>query len=446
MTVKRAAEEALLVIDSVGVRGDGVARHDGGPVYVPFAAPGDRVRVRLGAARGEGRVAELVELVKPGARTSPVCPHFGTCGGCALQHLAEDAYIAAKMTQVAGALRQHGVVAAEMAPLLRMPPGTRRRARFALQRPRDKALPALVGFKARASHRIVDMQHCAVLHPALLALAGALRGAVRAFWPPGAAGAATATWSDSGIDLLLDLGAAPDLAMLEALSAFAEAQDLARLAWRAPDVAMPTPAAIRRPPRVVFSGVPVDLPAEAFLQASVEAETALAAEVLAGIGPARRVVDLYAGLGTFSFALAKGAAVHAVDGSPEAVAALAAAAARSGLQRLVGECRDLEERPLRPEELRRFDAAVFDPPRAGAKAQAAALAGSSLRRVVAVSCNPASFARDARLLAEGGFRLLRVQPIDQFLWSPHVELVARFERAGESAPPSQGEFNLRQAP
>ena len=424
-----SGREAVLTIDSVGVRGDGVALSEGRPVYVPFTAPGDRVRVRLGGKSGEGAAAELLEVLAPGARATPVCRHFGACGGCALQHLAESAYVGMKEAQVAAALRQHGVAAVEVAPLLRLGPGTRRRARFALEHARNGE--ALVGFHARATHRIVDMRDCAVLHPALLALAGTLRALVPRLWPRGRWGVATATVADTGIDLLLDLAALPDLAALEALAGFAEAQDLARLAWRAPDVDEPTPVAIRRMPRAVFAGTAVDLPPDAFLQASTAAEAALGAEVLAGVGAARRVADLYAGLGTFTFALAgQGAAVHAVEGSRAAATALAAAAARAGLQRVSSECRDLEARPLSDEELKRFDAVVFDPPRAGAKAQSAALARSAVPRIVAVSCNPASFARDARLLVEGGYRLLRVQPIDAFVWSPHVELVARFERPG----------------
>ena len=421
-------QEAVLTIDSVGARGDGIARRDGRPVYVPFTAPGDRVRVRLGAKSGEGSAAELVELLAPGARIAPCCRHFGACGGCALQHLDAAAYAEAKESQIAAALRQHGLAAGVIAPLLRLPPGTRRRARFALEHPRAGGAAPLAGFHARASHRIVDMQECAVLHPALLALAGALRRLVPRLWPRGSTGAATATLGDTGIDLLLDLAAPPALAALEDLAGFAEAQDLSRLAWRAPGMEEPVPAAIRRPPRVVFSGVPVGLPAEAFLQASAAAEAALTAEVLAGIGAARRVADLYAGLGTLSFALAMRAAVHAVEGSRDAAAALAAAAARAGLQRVTTECRDLEARPLSAAELAPFEAVVFDPPRAGAKAQSAALARSAVPRLVAVSCNPASFARDARLLVDGGYRLDRVQPIDQFVWSPHVELVAQFIR------------------
>ena len=432
MTRKPAApEEATLVIDSVGVRGDGIARHAGRPVYVPLTAPGDRVRVTLGERRGEGRAAELVEVLAPGERATPVCPHFGACGGCALQHLADDAYVRAKEMQIAAALRQHGLAPAELAPLRRVPPGTRRRARLAVHHPRAAAAAPAIGFNARASHRIVDMRACAVLNPAIVALVAPLRAIAPRLWARGASGAATATLGDTGMDLLLDLAAPPDLAALEALAGFAEAQDLARLAWRAPEMPEPTPAAIRRPPRIVFSGVPVDLPGDAFLQASAEAEAVLAAEVLAGIGAARHVADLYAGLGTFTFALAGRAAVHAVEGSRPTATALAAAAQRAGLQRVGNECRDLEARPLLADELARFDAVVVDPPRAGAKAQSAALAKSSVPRIVAVSCNPASFARDARLLVDGGYRLTRVQPIDQFVWSAHVELVAWLERRSE---------------
>jgi 23S rRNA (uracil1939-C5)-methyltransferase len=396
-----------------------------------LTAPGDHVRVRLGANSGEGRAAELIELLAPGERASPVCPHFGACGGCALQHLADDAYRRTKETQVAAALAQHGLVPEETAPLRRIAPGTRRRARFAVQHPRAGA--AVIGFNARASHRLVDLRVCAVLHPAITALLAPLRALAPRLWPRGASGAATATHGDTGVDLLLDLPAPPDLAALEALAGFAEVQDLARLSWRTPDSSDPTPSAIRRKPRVVLSGVAVDLPADAFLQASAEAEAVLVAEVRAGLGEARHVADLFAGLGTFSFALASRAAVHAVEGSRVAALALAAAARQAGMPRIDSESRDLEARPLLAGELERFDAVVFDPPRAGARAQCAELARSSVRRIVAVSCNPATFARDARLLVDGGYRLGRIQPIDQFVWSPHVELVARFERA-TSAP------------
>lgn len=424
---RRESVEATLTVESIGVRGDGIAHLEGETIYIPFAAPGDRVRVRLGARRGEGRVGDLVELLSAGARVSPVCPHFGRCGGCALQHLDDAAYRRVKESQIVTALMRQSVpLPPAMAPLLRLAPQTRRRARFSLRANRAPAA-SVVGFNARASHEIVDMRSCAVLAAPVLALVAPLRDAIGTVALAGE-GAATATLSDSGLDLLLDLPAPPTLAALEALAGFAEAQDLARLSWRVGAAETATPVAVRRTPRVIFSGVPVDLPVDAFLQASVEAERVLVTEVLAGVGEAQRVLDLYAGLGTFTFALAQKSAVHAVEGSPPAHAALAAAVRRGGLPRVTSEARDLARRPLLPEELARFDAVVFDPPRAGAAAQCAMLARSRVPRIVAVSCNPASFARDAATLLAGGYRLVDVKPIDQFVWSPHVELIARLER------------------
>src|SRR5262249_34773350 len=203
---------------------------------------------------------------------------------------------------------------------------------------------------------------------------------------------------------------------------------LARLSWRIPEEPA-TPVAERRRARIVFAGVAVDVPADAFLQASAEADAALTELVLQGMGTAKRVLDLFAGLGTFTFALAERAPVHAVDAARSAIGALSVAAARAMLaDRVKAELRDLETRPLMAQELRRFDAAVFDPPRAGAKAQARALAASRVAKVVAVSCNPATFGRDARALLDGGYRLTRVVPVDQFVWSAQVELVGWFER------------------
>ena len=415
-----------LTVEHVGARGDGVAVHDGKPVYLAFTAPGDRVRARLGAPRDEGRVGTVVEILVPGARQVPPCAHFGACGGCALQHLADEAYGNLKEETVRAALQRRGLDAGVVEPLRRLPPGTRRRARLALQRPRQGAVR--VGFHARESHEIVDMRVCPVLHPALLAVVPPLRELAARLLRPGESGAAVLTRVDSGLDLLLELRRPPDIAMLELLAGFADANDLARLSWRLREEPA-TPAAERRRPRMVFAGVAVDVAADGFLQASTEADSILTELVLAGVGPAKRVLDLYAGLGTFTFALAEHAPVHAVDGSSAAIGALTAAAAGAMLGgRVTTEVRDLETRPLMAEELRRFDAAVFDPPRAGAKAQARALAGSRVTKVVAVSCNPATFGRDARALVDGGYRLTRVVPVDQFVWSAQVELVAGFER------------------
>ncbi|MGH7000825.1 MAG: class I SAM-dependent RNA methyltransferase [Stellaceae bacterium] len=411
-----------LTIDSVGVRGDGVARHNGKPVYVPFTVPGDRVRARLSSEKGERR-GEVVEILAAGERATPVCRHFGTCGGCALQHLTGEVYAAAKLGWLQGALAQHGFKDVAIAPLRRLAPGTRRRARLALARNGE----AVAGFHGRMSHAVVDMHECHVLHPALFTLVEPLRTLAAAILPRRGTAAASLTLGDAGVDLLLELPKAPALDGLEALARFAVERDLARLSWRAGKVT--APVAQRRPMRAVFAGVAVDLPPDAFLQASAEADAVLSDLVLDAIGMPRRVADLYAGVGTFTFALATRAPVHAVEGDAEAAKALGQASARATLgDRVSVERRDLARRPFSVEELGRYDAVVLDPPRIGALAQSGVLAESKVSRIVAVSCNPATFARDARILVDGGYTLAHVAPVDSFAWSPHLELVARFER------------------
>ncbi len=419
-----------VTVEIIGARGDGIARIGTERVFLPFTAPGDRLLVALGPRRGEGYTARIVERLAEAPRAAPHCPHYGRCGGCALQHLPDDTYADVKLGFVRDALALHGIADTALRPLHRLPPGTRRRAGFKFARPPAAKAPAQVGFHGRASHDLVDMTACAVLHPNLLAIVAPVRALATTLLSPGAGGGAAATLSDHGIDLLIDVPKAPAMAELEVLAAFAEAHDLARLAWCTPDQTEPVPVALRRPVEVSFAGVAVALPYQSFLQASRDADAALADAVLRGIGDAQRIADLFAGLGTFTFALAGRASVLAVDGSAPAVAALQRAAARSGLGgRIATAHRDLERQPLVREELAPFDTVVFDPPRAGAKSQSRALALSSVRTVVAVSCNPASFARDARALIDGGYRLVDIEPFDSFIWSPHVELVAHFEKA-----------------
>ncbi len=416
-----------LTIETIGARGDGVARDGNGPVYIPFTVPGDRVRACYDDARGEGRAATVVELLAAGpGRAMPSCRHFGTCGGCALQHLDAALYAETKSEFVRAALAHHGLADAPLLPLRLLPPGTRRRVRLSLARPRRRDAAVLVGFSQRASHDLVDLAACAVLAPPLFALVAPLRRLAGELLAPGETAHATLQRADSGIDALLDLPRPPDLTVLETLAAFAETQDLARLLWRVAG-GEPTLVAQRRPVRVVIGGTAVDLPPDSFLQATPEAEAALTAAVRDAVGPATRIADLFAGIGTFTFALAAQARLHAVEGWAPAIAAITQAARRAGLAtRVTAEARDLQRRPLEPDELAAYDAIVFDPPRIGAKAQAAALARARVKRLAAVSCNPASFARDARILIAGGYRLTAVQPIDQFVWSPHVELVAAF--------------------
>ncbi|CAO3418328.1 class I SAM-dependent RNA methyltransferase [Azospirillum endophyticum] len=418
------AREIEVSITDVGARGDGLAHADGLRLFVPYTVAGDRVRVRVAGSdgKGEGVRAELAEVIEPGlGRRTPPCRHFGRCGGCTLQQMDDAAYANWTVGMVRGALERVGLSDVAMEPLARTPAGARRRARFAALKRGKKVW---FGFNERQSHRLVDLEECPVLAPRLFALVEPLHGLLADLLPDGGDADVVLTDLEGGVDLLLVGPRSLDRGAREALVTF-EPERIARIAWQPADRAAPEPVANRRPAFIRFAGVPIQPPPGAFLQASAEGEAALAAAVREGVGQAARIADLFAGIGTFSVPLAQQAAVHAVEGDEAAVAALGRSV--QGL-RLTVERRDLFETPLSIKELNRYDAVVFDPPRAGAAAQTAALAGSKVPRVVGVSCNPASFARDARVLVDGGYRLTKVWPVDQFLWSAHVELVGLFER------------------
>lgn len=415
-----------VVVTRLGAGGDGVAPlPDGRPAYIPDALPGERVRIAPGAQRGEGVAARLLARLSDSPdRAAPPCPHVGSCGGCTVQHLTEDAYRRWKTGLLAEALRRAGFPDTPVDPLVPAAPATRRRADLALR-------GGAVGFHERASRRVVDAPSCRVLDPAILALAQRLRGLGRDLACLRPEAEAQVNLLDTGADLVLRGACEPDLAARERLAAFAEAADLARLCW-ATGTGAPLPVAVRRVPRIAFAGVAVEPPPGAFLQVTRAGEAAIAAAVVAALADLpddAGVADLYAGIGTLSFRLARRFRVRAVEGEAEAAAALRRAANAAGLApRLAVETRDLAARPLLPAELAGLDAVVLDPPRDGARAQAAALAEATPRRVVYVSCNPAALARDARLLAAGGWRPLRATPIDQFLWSGHLECVVPFSR------------------
>jgi 23S rRNA (uracil1939-C5)-methyltransferase len=413
-----------LAIERVGARGDGIAQYRGDPVFVPFTVPGDHVRARLGARRHGGREGFVVDWLASGpGRGAPRCRHFGTCGGCALQHLDHESYQRIKLRVLHSALERVGIDPGVVGPMRLVPP-ERRRARLGISRPRDPRLPARVGYRERFRHNLVDLRECPVLEPALFALIGRLPQVARDLIPPGGSAEATLTRTDSGIDLLMEAAERPELSTCEVLARFAEECDLARIVWRSgPDELV---VVERRPVRVLLSGIAVPFPPGAFLQASPSAEMILVEEVLSAVGPARPAVDLFAGLGAFAFALACDGPVHAVEGDVGTAAALARAAADQ--PRATVERRDLARNPLPADALSRYAAAVFDPPRAGAARQAEALAASAVATVIAISCNPASFARDAATLVSGGYRLERVTPVDQFVWTPHLELAATFRR------------------
>jgi 23S rRNA (uracil1939-C5)-methyltransferase len=413
-----------LDIERVGGRGDGIAEYNGEAVFLPFTAPGDRVRTRLGIRRGGGREGRVVEWLVTGPRRGkPLCRHFGECGGCALQHLDPASYRAVKLGALQGALERVGIDPDLVQPLRVVPPA-RRRARLGLMRPRDPCRAARIGYRQRFRHDLVDLTECFVVERPLFDLVGELRLTARDLLPPGGAAEIMLTRTDSGLDVLFETRVPLTLTALEALARLARDRDLARIVWRLP--AEEILVVERRPVRVLLSDVAVPFPPGGFLQASAGAEVILVEEVLAGTEGCRPVLDLFAGLGTFTFALAAAGPVYAVEGDKRAAAALANAAA--GHSGITVERRDLARNPLTPEALVGYTAAVFNPPRAGAARQAEALAASAIATVVAVSCNPATFARDAALLIGGGFRLIRVIPVDQFVWTPHLELAAVFCR------------------
>jgi 23S rRNA (uracil1939-C5)-methyltransferase len=422
-----ADEQCEVAIQELGARGDGVARLGSARIFVPLALPGDRLRVRITGRRGDGLVGEPIEWVEQAPRAEPPCPHFGACGGCQLQHVPAARYGIWKRQQVVAALARQRLDGVRVEPLVSAPPGGRRRARCALVR---KGGTVRLGFRERTSHRIVDVAVCPVMAPELVSLLPSLRALLARVGLGPRGGEVEATASATGIDLQIIAAHPPGLADREVLAAFAEAHDLARISW-AVDAAEAEPIVQRRAPSVLFGTVRVELPPGAFLQATAAAEAAIRGAVEAAIGDARRIADLFAGCGTLSLPLAAaGRIVHALERDPAMLAALEQAAGRAGLAaRLTAERRDLQRAPLAGAELDRFDALVVDPPRAGARAQAAALAASPVARLAMVSCNPATFARDARILADGGWRCLWVQPIDAFLWSSRIELVGAFGRA-----------------
>jgi 23S rRNA (uracil1939-C5)-methyltransferase len=420
-----------VAIEQVGAQGDGIGQLRHTRVFVPLALPGERWRVRLAARRGDGFAAEPLLPLQAAPRPSPPCPHFGACGGCQLQHLPAADYAAWQRTVVVQALARRGLEGIAVAVPRITPPASRRRVRLAFALRRGKVR---LGFRVRAGHAVVDVAACPVARPEIVALLPALRSLLGVLAMARDGGELQVMASASGLDLLLTTARAPGLGEREALAGFAAQHDLARLAWRSAARTPAEPLAAHRPVRVRFAGVTVEPPPGAFLQATSFAEDAIRSAVAEGLGDARRVADLFAGCGTLGLPLAAaGCLVRAVDAHTAMLAAAQDAARQAGFgERFTVEARDLERSPLAGAELQALDAVILDPPRAGARAQAAALAGSLVPRVAMVSCHPASFARDARTLVDGGYRLLGVQPIDAFLWSSQIELVGAFERAGRA--------------
>jgi 23S rRNA (uracil1939-C5)-methyltransferase len=401
-------------IESLGAQGDGVT--EGGALYVPYTLPGERVSVVRHGDRG--RVEEI--LTASADRIKPVCPHFGTCGGCALQHASEQFTEVWKRDLIAVTLAARAITEVAIRPTITSAPGTRRRITVAGRRTRKGML---IGFHAPAATDIIPIESCAVAEPALIALLPALDELVGLAASRKGEVRLTLTQTDGGIDVAVN-GAKEITGPAQALLAGVAARaGFARLGWNGEAVAT------MRAPEVTMGRARVVPPPGGFLQPTRDGEAALVAAVGEVVGEASRVADLFCGSGTFTLPLAEQAEIHAVEGEQAALAALDTAWRNTpGLKLVRCERRDLTHRPMQPAELKGIDAVVIDPPRAGARAQAEQLARGQVPRIAAVSCSPATFARDARILIDGGYRLEWVQPIDQFRWSPHVELVAAFRR------------------
>lgn len=392
--------------------------------HVPCTVPGDTGIFDVSGDRGQ-----LVSLSSPGPDRRPApCPHFGSCGGCALQHLQESAYRDFKVARIRRALSHHGFMEAPIEPMRMIPERTRRRAVFALT-------PDGAGFNKRASHAVVTLSDCLIVHPDLEKRLGAFR-ALAALLRIRNANLAV-TLCDNGLDIDLRLGrhAEPSLDQTARLGEWMRAAGCVRFAMNG------APVLQLEDPVITADGLAIVPPVGGFLQASAAGEAALLALVKAALAdfspPGARaslaIADLFCGSGTFALPLAKAHRVTAIDSDGAACRALKDAAGRhqhaGALHAPVTVVvRNLFERPLMRDDLKPFDAVVFDPPRAGAQAQSAALAQASVPLIIAVSCNPETFARDAATLAQGGYTLARVTPVDQFVYAAHVELVSVFTR------------------
>ncbi len=409
-----------VTVERLGARGDGIATLETGDrLYIPLAAPGDKLRVRPGRKRGDGRIAHIIDVLEPGdGRVDPPCRHFGRCGGCALQHLQGNSIGGLKSGILEQALGRHGIRNFELAPAVTVPPGRRRRAEFAISRGGNTT----IGFhRAGQSSSIVDLAECAVVLPEIAELLPELRALCRVSRLGDIASDMRITWTDTGFDVLIAARGhrEPNAECRQEIAAFAERLDIARISWA--DRNGVEPLALRRRPILHFGTAALDLPEKYFLQPSVAGERAIVDLARPAVTGAERIADLYAGLGSLSFPMAANAKVTAFELDQAMVAA--ARRASSGLS-LAVEQRDLARSPLTEPELKAFDAVVFDPPRAGAREQASNLARSEVPLVVVVSCNPSTLARDLRILLDGGYRLDSITPVDQFTWSAELEAVA----------------------
>ncbi|TAU04034.1 class I SAM-dependent RNA methyltransferase [Rhizobium ruizarguesonis] len=411
-----------VTIEKLGAQGDGIASSAGGPVYVPFSLPGETVAIARVKSQGT-----IMSITTPSPdRQEPPCRHFGpdgvngTCGGCTLQHMADASYGAFKRQLVIDALKSKGLTP-EVGEIVPARPGERRRVVFAA---RKTEKDMLIGFNQAESHHIVAIEECPISSAGIIARLPAIR-AISASLATSAEPFRVAVLETlSGLDISVDeVKKLSDPQRRKAIETALSLRGIARVSLNGEILVEPSK------PMVEFGGVQVSPPPGGFTQATKPAEEAMAELVTAHAGKAKRIADLFAGAGTFSLRLARIGRVHAVEAEAKALAALDHAARNTqGLKPVTVEKRDLFRRPLMTQEFKPYDVVVFDPPRAGAEFQCQELARSGVKKIVAVSCNPLTLARDLAILVEGGYRITGVTPIDQFLWTSHVEVVATLEK------------------
>ena len=423
---KRPAE--TVVIEKIAQQGDGEAvLSDGTRVFIPLTLPGDKVLVQPGAKRGDGVSASVIDWLETSPRNEPICEVFGKCGGCQLQHLLPSEYDAWKTDAVRTTLSRHGLTP-DINSMKKVPMDARRRATLGFVM---TAAGPVLGFNEAYADRVVGMEGCPLLAPSLARLWMPLRDFCAGVFKAPARADVRITAADAGsVEVVVISDQKLDLAFREAIADFANTYDIARFCWQR-GAETPEPVVQRSPVKLTIGKAVIELPMGGFLQPSVEGEGILQELVLDGVGASRHVADLYCGIGTFAFRLASEKKhVLAVDDNASQIAALDQAAGRAGLGGYMQtDVRDLRAAPLPPKKCEGMDAVVFDPPRAGARSQAEALAESLVSCVVAVSCNPATLARDLRILVDGGYEIESLTPVDQFPMSYHVEAVAVLKRS-----------------
>ena len=399
-------------IKRLGIFGDGIAE---GPVFVPMTLPGEVVTGTL-----EGTTLTDVKIITPSDdRVAPPCKHFKSCGGCQLQHASDTVVEAFKTDIIAQALAAQGIKT-EIRPIVTSPAQSRRRATFAARRTKKGTMS---GFHGRASGTVIEIPDCKLVEPELLAARDIAEALAELGGSRKATLAVTVTTSRVGLDIQVSGGKPIDGQLRITLAALCDSRGFARLTWDDEVIAQ------RAPPVQRFGDADVCPPPGAFMQATAHGEAHLLAAVQEAVGGAKRVIDLFAGCGTFTLPLAKNAEVFAVEGDKQMMAAMDKGwRMAKGLKTVTHAARDLYRRPLLPDEFKKYDAVVMDPPRNGAEAQTAELLRSDIKRVAYVSCNPVTFARDVAQMIAGGFTLDWVQPVDQFRWSSHVEMAAQLSR------------------